>query len=103
MNKDGEPVITYYEHERGGKRYVCLGDACPLCETGDEPSYRACFNVIDLSNHGDPRVGVWRATPGPAGDLTDGAFEESDVIQVTSRRDLARIADELPDSGDDSN
>jgi hypothetical protein len=35
-----EPFITFYEHERDGKSFVCLGDDCPLCEIGDEPRYR---------------------------------------------------------------
>jgi len=103
---DGEPSLTYYEHwlnELDGKKsFVCLGDDCPLCEIGDDPRYRVCFDVIDLSGPGDPKAGVWRATPGPAGDLMDGAFEESAVIAVIGRRDLARIADGLPCPADRS-
>lgn len=48
MNGDGEPFATYYEHERDGRRYVCRGNDCPLCETGDQPAFRALINVIDL-------------------------------------------------------
>lgn len=45
---DDEPFASYYEHGLDGKRYVCLGDDWPLCETGNDPDHRACFNVIDL-------------------------------------------------------
>lgn len=102
---DDEPFITYYEHQLneldGKQSFVCLGNDCPLCEIGDDPRYRACFNVIDLSDPDDPKVAVWRAAPDPADGLMDGTFKESAVILVTGRRGLARIADELPGPADE--
>jgi hypothetical protein len=68
-NKNDEPVITYYEHEKDGKSYICLADNCPLCEIGDEPKHTALINVINLSDHGHPKVVVRYAIPGPGGDV----------------------------------
>lgn len=62
---DEEPSLTYYEHwlnELDGKTsFVCLGDDCPLCEIGDDPRYRVCFDVIDLSGRQVKLTAAWQA------------------------------------------
>ena len=70
--------ITYYEHWindfKGEKRqmsFICLGKDCPLCDIGDDPSFYALINVIDLRNPRKPTLAVWYATPNPGGLIED--------------------------------
>lgn len=54
-----EPLAVYGQHwiERPGKKsWTCLGDEneCPLCATGDKPSRKVAFSVVNLS--ADPAV-----------------------------------------------
>ena len=56
-----EPFTSYRQHwiERKGKKsFICLEDGCPLCDIGDRPSGKYCFNVLLLSE-GEPQVKVW--------------------------------------------
>lgn len=50
--EDG-PFASYGQHwfnELDGKKsWVCIGEDCPLCALGDQPSARAVFNVVDMS------------------------------------------------------
>lgn len=68
---DDEPFSTYNQHwiERDGKKsFICLGDDCPLCDIGDDPTAYAVFNIIDLSE-GKPSVKIIEARPRLAGQI----------------------------------
>lgn len=62
---DDAPFVTFREHWidelQGRKSRTCLGglEDCPLCEVGDTPRVRVCFNIIDRSNPINPEVKVW--------------------------------------------
>lgn len=51
-----EEPVNFYEHNvkntRNGKTYfdsvMCTGDKCPLCDTGDRPSFKSAWLVLDL-------------------------------------------------------
>lgn len=74
---DEEPFESYYRHWlrniKGKQTFVCLGEDCPLCEKGDNPTFIVLFNVIDMVDDTD-LVKVWAATPNPAGVIEDLAF-----------------------------
>lgn len=58
---EDEPFVSYRQHwiEREGKKsWTCLEDGCPLCDIGDRPQSKFCFNVLLLSE-GEPVVKVW--------------------------------------------
>lgn len=58
---EDEPFVSYRQHwiEREGKKsWTCLEDDCPLCDIGDRPQSKFCFNVLLLSE-GEPVVKVW--------------------------------------------
>lgn len=58
---DSEPIAVYSQHwiERPGKRsWVCLGNGCPLCETGDKPARKVSFSIVNLSHPEGPTVEV---------------------------------------------
>lgn len=58
---EDEPFVSYRQHwiERAGKKsWTCLEDDCPLCDIGDRPQSKFCFNVL-LLNEGEPVVKVW--------------------------------------------
>ena len=51
-----EEPVNFYEHNvrntRNGKEYfdnvTCLGDDCHLCNTGDRPSFKSAWLILDL-------------------------------------------------------
>ena len=51
-----EEPVNFYEHSvrntRNGKEYfdsvTCLGDDCHLCNTGDRPSFKSAWLILDL-------------------------------------------------------
>ena len=62
--EDG-PFASYRQHwiEREGKKsWTCHEDGCPLCEIGDKPQGKYCFNVLLLSE-GEPVLKVWTIGP----------------------------------------
>lgn len=64
MFLEAEPFLVYREHWidrlEGRKSRTCAGEACPLCEIGDSPRMRVCFNVVDWSVENTPVVKVWQ-------------------------------------------
>jgi hypothetical protein len=49
---EDEPFASYRQHwvERQGKKsFTCIEENCPLCDTGDRPSSKTCFNIVALS------------------------------------------------------
>lgn len=55
-----EPFDSYLQHwipQKGKQSFTCSGDDCPVCEVGNRPSVRVCFNVISLE--GDPELFRW--------------------------------------------
>jgi hypothetical protein len=98
---DAEPFESYYRHwlrnQPKGQRqtFVCLGDDCPLCEKGDQPSFLVLFNVIDMLD--DPStVKVWAASPGPAGKIE--AMAKSDKNSPINRDNLYFSVSKLKES-----
>jgi hypothetical protein len=76
---DDEPFDSYYRHwlngRKGKQSFVCLGEDCPLCAKGDNPTFLVLFNVVDMID--DPSlVKVWAATPNPAGAIEEMALSE---------------------------
>lgn len=61
---EDEPFAAYRQHWIEGlkstkkKSFTCLEDGCPLCDLGDRPSGKFCFNVLLLSE-GEPVVKAW--------------------------------------------
>lgn len=54
---EDEPFASYRQHwiERQGKKsFTCIEEDCPLCNAGDRPSAKTCFNVLSLSEGGKP-------------------------------------------------
>lgn len=64
---DEAPFDNYVAHwvdeiEEGSKSVRCWGDGCPLCAIGDKAKkFSACFNVVSLSDPGNPALLVWEA------------------------------------------
>ena len=51
---EDQPFASYEQHwierPKGKKSFVCIGDACPLCDVlGDKPRGKFSFNVLVLS------------------------------------------------------
>ena len=51
---EDQPFASYEQHwierPKGKKSFVCIGDACPLCDVlGDKPRGKFAFNVLVLS------------------------------------------------------
>ena len=51
---EDQPFASYEQHwierPKGEKSFVCIGDACPLCDVlGDKPRGKFSFNVLVLS------------------------------------------------------
>ncbi len=54
---EDEPFASYRQHwiERPGKKsFTCIEVDCPLCDAGDRPSGKTCFNILSLSEGGKP-------------------------------------------------
>lgn len=48
-----EPFASFRQHwiERPGKKsWTCGEDDCPICDTGDRPASKTCFNVYELED-----------------------------------------------------
>lgn len=59
---EDEPFANYRQHwvERPGKKsWTCLADKCPLCDIGDRPALKACFNIVVFNEDGEPENKVW--------------------------------------------
>lgn len=49
---DAEPFAVFSQHwitRPGKKSFVCLGEGCPLCGTGDTARPKVAFSVVNLS------------------------------------------------------
>lgn len=61
--QDG-PFASFKQHwvewlpPRSKLGYVCLGEDCPLCDLGDKPAAKFCFNVLDFTDPKHPQNAV---------------------------------------------
>lgn len=92
---EAEPFASYRQHwveRQSGKRsWVCIEEACPLCDAGDTPSFRIAFNVLLLSD-GKPINKCWEVGPrlaemleGKAKDKRTGPLDRDDMYWAVSR------------------
>jgi hypothetical protein len=68
---EDEPFASWNEHwiqeiTDGKKSFVCLGDDCPLCDSGIKVTYRDAWNIVTFDPKGNPSVKYWVASPDPA-------------------------------------
>ncbi|WP_020142252.1 hypothetical protein [Terracoccus sp. 273MFTsu3.1] len=60
---EDEPFDSYAEHwvpQKGKQSFTCAGEDCPLCEVGNRPNAKICFNVISLADPAKPELKRWR-------------------------------------------
>lgn len=63
---EAEPVTSYHQHwcdwlPAGQKlSHVCIKADCPVCDVGDKPQGRYCFNILDFTDPKHPQPAVWK-------------------------------------------
>jgi hypothetical protein len=67
---EDEPYTSYKQHwieRQGQKSFTCTANlhakGCPLCDAGDRPSSRFCFNVALLSENDEPVIRSYEVGP----------------------------------------
>lgn len=92
-----EPFASYRVHWLEGltstrkKSWICLENDCPLCDAGDDQSFKIAFNIVIL-NKGKPTVKVWEVGPrmaeaieAKAKDKRTGPIDRPDMYFAVNR------------------
>lgn len=89
---EDSPFSVIREHwfdrkEKEGKlAYICLGDDCPLCDSGMEWTGAALFNILVIKDADDPIVTFWKTSGRMFEEIK--TFAENDTTKPINRTDL---------------